>query len=119
MGLFTRLTAKLPFVARAPMRPADCTGCRPRKSACRLRAPYKLPTVLHSGHSGIGSGVRGGGGLLLKYSEPIHLDEVAADFPDMKVVIAQPSWPRQDQALSICLCWICAPASLRSILNQG
>jgi predicted TIM-barrel fold metal-dependent hydrolase len=51
----------------------------------------------------MGSGMRGGGGLLLKYSEPIHLDEVAAEFPDMKVVIAHPSWPWQDQALSICL----------------
>jgi len=66
-------------------------------------AEYGLPAVFHSGHSGIGSGMPGGGGLRLKYSEPIHLDDVAADFPDMKVVIAHPSWPWQDEALSICL----------------
>ncbi|MEO6973996.1 MAG: amidohydrolase family protein, partial [Rhodoferax sp.] len=50
-------------------------------------AEYGLPAIFHSGHSGIGSGMPGGGGLRLKYSEPIHLDDVAADFPDMKVVI--------------------------------
>ena len=66
-------------------------------------AEYGLPAVFHSGHSGIGSGMPGGGGLRLKYSEPIYLDDVAADFPDMKVVIAHPSWPWQDEALSICL----------------
>lgn len=62
-----------------------------------------LPAIFHSGHSGIGSGMRGGGGLKLKYSNPIHLDDVAADFPDMKIIIAHPSWPWQDEALSVCL----------------
>ena len=37
----------------------------------------------------------------MKYSNPIHLDEVAADFPDMQVVMAHPSVPWQDEALSI------------------
>lgn len=64
---------------------------------------YKLPAIFHSGHSGVGSGQRGGGGLRLKYSNPIHLDDVAADFPDMKIIIAHPSWPWQDEALSVCL----------------
>ena len=45
----------------------------------------------------------GGGGLRLKYSNPIHLDDVAADFPDMTIIIAHPSWPWQDEALSVCL----------------
>ena len=66
-------------------------------------AEHKLPAIFHSGHSGIGTGMRGGGGLRLKYSNPIHLDDVAADFPDMTVIIAHPSWPWQDEALSVCL----------------
>jgi len=68
-----------------------------------LIAEHRLPAIFHSGHSGIGSGLRGGGGLRLKYSNPIHLDDVAADFPDMPIVIAHPSWPWQDEALSVCL----------------
>ena len=41
-----------------------------------------VPALFHSGHSGIGTGVPGGGGLRLKYSNPMCLDDVAADFPD-------------------------------------
>ncbi len=68
-----------------------------------LIAHYKLPAVFHSGHSGIGTGMPGGGGMRLKYSNPIHLDDVAVDFPDMTIIIAHPSWPWQDEALSVCL----------------
>jgi hypothetical protein len=66
-------------------------------------AEYGLPAIFHSGHSGVGTGMPGGGGLRLKYSNPMLLDDVAADFPNMKVVIAHPSWPWQDEALSVCL----------------
>jgi hypothetical protein len=66
-------------------------------------AEHKLPAIFHSGHSGIGTGMPGGGGMRLKYSNPIYVDDVAADFPDMKVIIAHPSWPWQDEALSVCL----------------
>ncbi|MGC1519908.1 MAG: amidohydrolase family protein, partial [Steroidobacteraceae bacterium] len=59
-------------------------------------AEHKLPAIFHSGHSGIGTGMPGGGGMRLKYSNPIHVDDVAADFPDMKIIIAHPSWPWQD-----------------------
>ena len=64
---------------------------------------HKLPAVFHSGYSGIGTGMPGGGGMRLKYSNPIHLDDVAADFPDMTIIIAHPSWPWQDEALSVCM----------------
>ena len=66
-------------------------------------AEHGLPAIFHSGHSGMGTGMPGGGGLRLKYSNPMHLDDVAADFPNMKIVIAHPSWPWQDEALSVCL----------------
>ena len=66
-------------------------------------AEHKLPAIFHTGHSGIGTGMRGGGGLRLKYSQPIHLDDVAVDFPDMTIILAHPSWPWTDEALSIAL----------------
>jgi len=66
-------------------------------------AEHAMPAIFHSGHSGIGSGMRRGGGLRLEYSNPMHLDDVAIDFPDMQIVIAHPSWPWQDEALSVCL----------------
>ncbi len=62
-----------------------------------------LPALFHTGHSGIGTGLPGGGGLRLKYSNPMCLDDVAADFPELKIVLAHPSFPWQDEAISICL----------------
>ncbi|MBO0782680.1 MAG: amidohydrolase [Ktedonobacteraceae bacterium] len=62
-----------------------------------------LPAVFHTGHSGIGTGMRGGGGIHLKYSNPMYLDDVAVDFPDMPIIMAHPSFPWQDEALSVCL----------------
>ncbi len=64
---------------------------------------HKLPAIFHTGHSGIGSGMRCGGGLRLEYSNPMHLDDVAIAFPDMQIVMAHPSWPWQDEALSVAL----------------
>jgi predicted TIM-barrel fold metal-dependent hydrolase len=66
-------------------------------------AEAKLPAMFHTGHSGMGTGMPGGGGIRLRYGDPMYVDDVAVDFPDMPIVLAHPSWPWQDQALSICL----------------
>ena len=63
----------------------------------------KLPVIFHTGHSGIGTGMPGGGGVRLKYGHPMDLDDVAVDFPNMPIVIAHPSFPWQDEAISVCL----------------
>jgi predicted TIM-barrel fold metal-dependent hydrolase len=64
-------------------------------------AEAKLPALFHSGQTGVGAGTRAGGGIRLKYSQPILLDDVAVDFPDMPIVIAHPSFPWQEEALSV------------------
>jgi len=64
---------------------------------------YKLPAIFHTGHSGMGTGMRGGGGMRLKYGEPMLIDDLAVDFPDMKIILAHPSWPWVDQSLSMAL----------------
>ena len=64
---------------------------------------HRLPAVFHSGHSGIGSGMRCGGGLRLQNSNPMLLEDVAIAFPDMQIVIAHPSWPWQDEAISLAM----------------
>jgi uncharacterized protein len=66
-------------------------------------AAAKLPIIFHTGHSGIGTGMPGGGGVRLKYGRPMDIDDVAVDFPDMPIVLAHPSFPWQDEAISICL----------------
>jgi len=60
-----------------------------------------LPALFHSGQTGAGAGTRGGGGIRLKYSNPMYLDDVAVDFPDMPIILAHPSFPWQEEALSV------------------
>lgn len=62
-----------------------------------------LPALFHTGQTGVGSGTRGGGGIRLKYSSPMYLDDVAADFPDMPIILAHPSFPWQEEALAVAL----------------
>lgn len=66
-------------------------------------AGAKLPALFHTGHSGIGTGMPGGGGVRLKYGNPMDIDDVAVDFPDMPIILAHPSFPWQDEAISVCL----------------
>jgi predicted TIM-barrel fold metal-dependent hydrolase len=66
-------------------------------------AEAQLPVIFHTGHSGIGTGMRAGGGIRLKYGNPMPIDDVAVDFPDMPIIMAHPSFPWQDEAISICL----------------
>ncbi|MGH9496642.1 MAG: amidohydrolase family protein [Candidatus Sulfotelmatobacter sp.] len=62
-----------------------------------------LPVVFHTGHSGIGTGMPAGGGIRLKYGNPMYIDDVAVDFPHMPIIMAHPSFPWQDEAISVCL----------------
>ena len=60
-----------------------------------------LPAVFHTGQTGIGAGLPGGRGIKLRLSNPMLLDDVAADFPGLTVILAHPSVPWQDEAISI------------------
>ena len=60
-----------------------------------------LPVLFHTGYAAAGSGRPGGRGVKLKYTQPIHLDDVAADFPDLTIISAHPSWPWTAESLAI------------------
>lgn len=66
-------------------------------------AEAKLPALFHSGQTGIGAGMYAGGGLRLKYGDPIYLDDVAADFPEMPIISAHPGVPWQDSQISVAM----------------
>jgi len=57
--------------------------------------------LFHTGQTGVGSGMRGGNGMRLKYSNPMFVDDLAVDFPDMKIILAHPSFPWQEEALAV------------------
>jgi predicted TIM-barrel fold metal-dependent hydrolase len=64
-------------------------------------AEHGLVALFHTGQTGIGAGLPGGGGIRLRYSNPLDVDDVAADFPDLPIVLAHPSFPWQDEALAV------------------
>ncbi len=64
-------------------------------------AEHKLPAIFHTGNTGMGAGMRCGGGLKIQHSNPMLLEDVAIAFPDMQIVMAHPSWPWQDEALAL------------------
>jgi len=64
-------------------------------------AEHGLVALFHTGQTGAGAGTPGGGGIRLKYANPLHIDDVAADFPDLDIVLAHPSFPWQDEALAV------------------
>ncbi|MEW2386114.1 amidohydrolase family protein [Micromonospora sp. NPDC047707] len=60
----------------------------------------ELPIIFHTGQTGIGAGLPGGRGIKLAYSDPMLIDDVAADFPTLTIVMAHPSVPWQDAAIA-------------------
>lgn len=60
-----------------------------------------VPALFHTGQTGIGAGVPGGGGIRLKYSDPMLVDDVAVDFAELRIILAHPSFPWQDEALAV------------------
>ena len=64
-------------------------------------AEYGSIALFHTGQTGVGARTPGGGGIRLKYSNPMYIDDVAVDFPGMKIILAHPSFPWQDEALAV------------------
>jgi len=60
-----------------------------------------VPALFHTGQTGIGAGLPGGRGIKLRLSDPMLLDDVAADFPGLTVILAHPSVPWADSAISM------------------
>ena len=60
-----------------------------------------LPALFHTGQTGLGSALPGGHGIKLRYSDPMLLDDVAADFPDLTIVMAHPAVPWVDAQIAI------------------
>lgn len=65
-------------------------------------ADLGVPALFHTGQTGVGAGMPGQNGLKNKYGRPYpYFDDLAADFPNMNVIMAHPSFPWVDEQLSI------------------
>jgi predicted TIM-barrel fold metal-dependent hydrolase len=61
-----------------------------------------VPALYHTGQTGVGAGTPGQNGIKNKYGRPYpYFDDLAADFPNLQIVMAHPSFPWIDEQLSI------------------
>ncbi|NHN48859.1 amidohydrolase [Halostella sp. JP-L12] len=61
-----------------------------------------VPVVFHGGNSTLGACSPGGRGLKIKYGNPMLIDDVAAEHPDLQILIAHPAFPWEKEQLAIC-----------------
>ncbi len=65
-------------------------------------ADLGVPALFHTGQTGVGAGLPGQGGFKNKYGRPYpYFDDLAADFPNLTIIMAHPSFPWVDEQLSI------------------
>lgn len=69
-----------------------------------LLQEMKAPVQFHCGYTGLGGGAPGGLGIKLKYTMELIpcLDDVAADFPNLKIVMLHHAEGREEDAVLIC-----------------
>ncbi len=61
------------------------------------------PVLVLVGYSGMGAGLRGGKGVKLELCHPRYVDELAIEYPDMKIIAGRPAWPWQEEMIAIML----------------
>jgi predicted TIM-barrel fold metal-dependent hydrolase len=59
--------------------------------------------MIDVGTTGMGAGMPGGHGALVRHAHPSHIDQLAADFPQMKILMAHPGWPWVDETTAVAL----------------
>lgn len=64
---------------------------------------YGLTLLFHTGVTALGAGMPGGAGIRHRFAHPIHLDDVAAQFPSLNIVMAHPSAPWQSEAIAFAI----------------
>lgn len=62
-----------------------------------------VPVMIDVGTTGMGAGMPGGSGALLRHAHPLALDELAARFPTLGIIAAHPGWPWVDEMTAVAL----------------
>src|SRR5919109_394833 len=66
-----------------------------------LLAAAGKPVMFHTGFTVLGANQEGGKGIGLDCGRPIHLDTLARDFPQMKIIAAHPGWPWHEELIGV------------------
>jgi hypothetical protein len=59
--------------------------------------------MIDVGTTGMGAGMPGGLGAVIRHAHPAAIDQLAADFPNLNIVAAHPGWPWTDEMIAVAL----------------
>lgn len=62
-----------------------------------------VPVLVDVGTTGMGAGMDGGMGAILRHAHPAALDVLAARFPGLTIIAAHPGWPWVDEMTAVVL----------------
>jgi hypothetical protein len=63
----------------------------------------KAAVMIDVGTTGMGAGLPGGLGARIRHAHPSSIDDLAADFPNLKIIAAHPGWPWVDETTAVLL----------------
>ena len=63
----------------------------------------KAAVMIDVGTTGMGAGLPGGMGAVIRHAHPASIDQLAADFPNLKIVMAHPGWPWVEETTAVAL----------------
>ncbi|HEY7062512.1 MAG TPA: amidohydrolase family protein [Chloroflexota bacterium] len=61
------------------------------------------PVMIDVGTTGMGAGMAGGHGAIIRHAHPSAIDELAAALPQLTIVAAHPGWPWVDEMTAVAL----------------
>ena len=62
-----------------------------------------VPVMIDVGTTGMGAGMPGGHGAVLRHAHPQSVDLLAASFPELTIIAAHPGWPWVDEMTAVAL----------------
>ncbi len=63
----------------------------------------RVPVMIDVGTTGMGAGMPGGHGAIIRHAHPAAIDELAANFPQLTIVAAHPGWPWVEEMIAVAL----------------
>jgi predicted TIM-barrel fold metal-dependent hydrolase len=66
-------------------------------------AGLRAPVMIDVGMTGMGAGMPGGMGAKTRHAHPASIDSLAADFPDLTIIMAHPGYPWIDETTAVAL----------------
>ena len=63
----------------------------------------KAAVMIDVGTTGMGAGMPGGMGARIRHAHPAAIDNLACDFPKLKIICAHPGWPWVDEMTAVAL----------------